>query len=192
MADQILPYVPYDSAWERGPDYLAVLVGSVGGAAGITQLLRRCGVAVIEPQQRLREGITLGQWYWPVGPQDRRSIWRLWGDASAWTDWNPTQRCELPRFVPNVRAGVPSPLQLTPWKVAALRVVVQLEIAGDVSAAEIKRLGCDPSRWCRADTRWLDPAGPGRFVRSDRLPRFELQHPAEYAQLLAEARGVSA
>lgn len=188
VAAQILDSVPFEEKWERGPDYRVALVGSIGGAAGIATLLQRCGVVVVAPHAGAHEGSTYSYSHlWPTDNAARPSRWQLGGDARcAWFDWNPKQRCELPEFVPTVAAGVPAPLQLSRWKIGALRVVAHLQIHGSISPAEIKQYGCDPSRWCRGPVRWLDPAARGRFARGGTLPRFEDQHPDVYAIVLAE------
>lgn len=188
VVDQILDPTPYSTQWERGPDYRAILVGSVGGGAGVVRLLSRCGVTTIAPQPMA--DILRGSQLWPESRSDCDKDWYVEGShhEGPWTDLNPAMRCELPEFLPTVAAGVPSPIQLSKWKIGALRVLATLELAGGISRPEIKHFGCDPSAWTRGPTRWLDPSDAGQWVKSERLPKFDQQHPEIYAHVLAEQR----
>lgn len=92
----------------------------------------------------------------------------------------------MPEIVPDVAAGVPSPIQLAPWKIGALRVLAQLEVDGWITAKEVREFGIDPRRFCAADG-WLVSLGGGRWGIGS-IPRFDQQHPDAYAQILAQAR----
>jgi hypothetical protein len=188
VVDQILDVTPCDVRWEQGPDYRVVLVADPGRASGLARLLSRCGVTTVAPVvEKYSHPVTR---VWPDEERCWRGGWYVLGNhaETPWTDLNPTHRCELPEFIPTVPAGVPSPVQLSRWKIGALRVLALLELHGSVTNPDIKKCGCDPSVWTRAPNRWLDPVERGRFARSDRLPRFDLQHPDIYAQILEEAR----
>lgn len=119
--------------------------------------------------------------------------WNHWFDDldSRWAappyDWNPARRCKLPDYVPDVAAGASGPVQLTPWKVGALRVIAHLESRGAITRKEIKTIGCDPTRWCQY---WLRPhdSRDGLYVISDKMPRFDQQHPRVYAEIVEKAR----
>lgn len=105
-------------------------------------------------------------------------------------DWNPRRRCELPDYMPDVPAGVPAPVRLTPWKIAALKVLARLEISGWITRKEISIFGIDPRRWTCGDG-WLlpldgDPKRGGRWRRGDCCPKFDQQHPEVYAQIKTE------
>jgi hypothetical protein len=108
--------------------------------------------------------------------------------SGGWHYWSPRKRCELPDFVPDVVAGASGPVQLTKWKVQALRLVARLEIRGHVTRQDFRTLGIDPRRWL-GPQGWLqaDPERPGEFTRGDALD-FDRQHPTVYAQVLAETR----
>jgi hypothetical protein len=109
-------------------------------------------------------------------------------DTSA-PDWNPVRRCELPEFVPDVAAGASGPVQLTKWKVGALRVVAHLKRHGGITRKEIRRYGCDPTRWCAQGFGWLQPHEDraGVYVIGPKMPRFDQQHPDVFAQILEAA-----
>lgn len=167
-------------AWEawhdRGPDYRAVLVpDSDSSYEGICAAL---GLMVIRPY---RGGSPttftpeLGMEHWNGG----------------WHYWSPRQRCEVPEFVPDVVAGASAPVQLTKWKIAALRIVATLELRGYVTRNDFKAQRIDPRRWT-GPGGWLVPAAqPGQFTRGPGLD-FDRQHPDVYAQVLAKVREESA
>jgi hypothetical protein len=150
--------------------------------------LHRCGVTTItpEPDPSVRRCTRL----WPESTRTDHGDWYVVGGRSdtPWTDLNPANRCDLPEFLPTVPSGVPSPIQLSRWKIGALRILATLEVYGRIDRAKIKQLGCDPSRWTRGPEQWLDPVGNGLFVRSDRIPKFENQHANTYAEILASIR----
>lgn len=180
VIDQILPA---EWAVDTGPDWRAVLVPEAGGA--IARLLTWAGVMILTPRRefgRRADGNYGDRWTFDVGTRVRR-----YGNAPEWHDWNPAKRCALPEIVPQVAAGVPAPIQLTPWKIGALKVLAILEIDGCVTRKDVQACGCHPSRWCSADG-WLEPLGEGRWGRG-RPPAFDQQHPAEYAEIMAKMRG---
>ena len=198
VIDQILPhqYMGYSDG-VAGPDFRGVVVPCLTDAnAGIAELLKVIGIKVFTPERD-----------WSGGRQEWRFIFSKHGDMAgrepdraeydsgarpllawdmAWHDWNPPKRCTLPEIVPCVRAGVPSPTQLTPWKIGALRVLADLELDGFVTAKSVRNHGIDARRFCATDG-WLQMLGGGKWARG-KIPAFDVQHPAAYAQVLAEAR----
>lgn len=185
VVDQILPGdSAYGGYYESGPDFRGVLVGGIGGAHGLKRLLEVCGVMVFTPKpgmqrwSRTRGNYVATEWEFPHEPSRYECSWH---------DWNPAKRCELPEIVPDVPAGVPAPIQLTPWKIGALKVIALLELQGVVNRTEVRACGVDPRRFCASDG-WLKPEGEGRWSRGT-LPAFEQQHRAAYVTVLAETRG---
>lgn len=208
VADQILPN---HYAWDdkQGPDFRAVIVPCITDAnAGIAKMLDILGVQVWTPDrdQRWSNGPareidsfnfvrafgrnTYRNCHGEVVNVDRRthdtSAGPLMEWDMAWHDWNPPKRCELPEIVPQVRAGVPAPLQLTPWKIGALRVLAELEVDGFVTAKSVRDCGVDARRFCASDG-WLESLGGGRWGRG-RVPAFDQQHPEAYAEILAATK----
>ena len=163
---------------EIGPDHRAVLVPSLQ-----SELREICGYLGIEI------------FYCVTRNTDRRSSLHYFSRDTRWLhdamfDWNPRQRCGVPEYMPDVPAGVPSPVQLTSWKIAALKVLARLEISGWITRKEISIFGIDPRRWTNGDG-WLlpfdgDPKRGGRWRRGERCPKFDQQHPDVYAQIKAE------
>lgn len=190
VADQILPgdYMGWSSVPVEGPDFRAVIVPYISEASeGIAKMLGILGVQVLAPDKRYMGELkfTLGRHERDVRMLDAsEGDLRSW-DPLAWFDWNPAMRCALPEIVPNVRAGVPAPTQLTPWKIGALRVIADLQLDGFVTAKSVREHGIDARRFCASDG-WLTSIGNGRWVRGT-LPAFEAQHPEAYAKVLAEA-----
>lgn len=102
-----------------------------------------------------------------------------------------SNRCPLPDFVPDLRAGVPSPLQLTPWKVKAIRLCALLRERGWVTTADFKALDLSPTTWTRGPRSWLVDSGEreGRRSRLVARPGVKLpdeQRPELTRQVLAQ------
>ncbi len=196
VADQILP-AHWTSSVGRAPDFRAVLVPCTTEANhGIARMLEMLGVQVLVPSEMYRhasqpgDGVQRATARWGHVLRDPRP-WdaaagslQEWSDT-AWFDWNPSSRCELPSIIPKVAAGVPSPIQLTPWKIGALKVLVDIELDGFTTAKGVRAHGIDPRRFCASDG-WLQQLGEGRWGRG-RIPAFDQQHPEAYAELLAKA-----
>jgi hypothetical protein len=192
VADQIIPdlHMGYATEGKEGPDFRAVIVPYIGEASeGIAKMLRILGVQVWSPDEYERS-TTFMHFQLSRHRGDVRECDATAGDLLpwdlAWHDWNPARRCLLPEIVPEVRAGVPSPTMLTPWKIGALKVIADLEVFGFVTAKSVRDHSIDARRFCASDG-WLTSLGGGRWARG-KLPRFEDQHPEAYAQVLAATR----
>jgi hypothetical protein len=103
-----------------------------------------------------------------------------------WPEWAPHTRHKLPEYVPDVAAGKPSPLQLTRWKIAAIKIAITLEQRGYVTRPDFKVHGIDHRRWITKGAEWLVPNAAG-YVAGPRLPDFKAQHPRVYAEIEADA-----
>lgn len=165
----------WDAWHDRGPDYRAVLVPD--GDSAFDGLCSALGLMVFRPMSahfrgdhpRFTPGLALEHW------------------SGGWHYWSPRKRCDVPEFVPDVTAGASAPVQLTKWKVAALRIVATLELRGFVTRADFKAYSIDPRRWT-GPGGWLIPGEqPGQFLRGTGLD-FDRQHPEVYAQVLAKVR----
>ncbi len=114
---------------------------------------------------------------------------RLPQPGKSWSegDWHETatlQRCKLPEYVPDVAAGAPSPLQLTDWKIKAIKLAVTLEMRKHLTRRDFAHHRVDHRRWVTQG--WLKVVD-GRFVKDDAFPRFKKQHPVVYKQIRADA-----
>ncbi len=81
----------------------------------------------------------------------------------------------MPAYVPDVVAGSSAPIQLTKWKVAALKVLALLHLRGYVVRSDFKSIGIDSRRWIAPGGGFLDHA-----------PDSEAQHPVVFPQIMAE------
>lgn len=173
-----------------GPDFRAVLVGRV--VAENATLARALGLTVITPKP-------LPQWSeWasryekrgPKIPEFRPDLpkaetlvrigewWSRWHQDYDWLDQFPVERHKLPDYVPEVAAGVPSPMILSDWKIKAMRVCVWVEKRGEITRAIFRDLGIDPSRWMNG--YWLKAgAARGVWVAGPQFPAEQMrrEHP---------------
>jgi hypothetical protein len=198
VAQQILPSHGEELHGKHGPDHRLVIVASITEAnAGIARMLELFGIPVWSPRMsyRCKRGARFE--YEDVPSFDLKQ--KLRDDATCATvdrfgyhyhhalfDWNPPERVPLPDLPPLVAAGVPCPVQLTPWKQSALRVLARLRVQGSITAKEIAAEGCSPSNWTQ---HWLKAGDRrGQWVETPRLPKFDEQHPEHYAAALTAAR----
>lgn len=158
------------AAWsDTGPDFRAVLVPHDDGrgicqALGIQVIFYR-GDAIPNPKQPLLFHPTLAE---------RNYV--------EWHYWNPAKRHPLPEYVPDVAAGASAPMQLTKWKIGALKIAATAELRGYVTRADFKYHGIDPRRWTESD--WMIPGEtPGQFKV---VAKFAEQHPVVYPQVRAD------
>jgi len=166
LAQALPSYITY-SFGMIGPDYRAVLVPSSGDLQPVCSAL---GLTVLTLRDD-RYGI---DGYTPSFPVADR-------DDSAWHDWCPQQRCTVPEVNSDTVAGVPSPIQLTEWKIKAIKLAIILE-QRPVSRADFKALNLSPSRWTAPFTGWLVKSNAG-YVPGPHMPDFRRQHPVAYEQL---------
>ena len=167
---------PSEYGWEfeyPGPDYRAVLVPSPRD--GFSYIAARLGLVVFRPGCRGFEP----------------SLVTRGGEGeAAWLDWNPEKRHDLPPVATDSVAGSPCPVTLTPWKLAALDVLAELAVKGAITTKLMRELGVHPGRWTTG--RWLIPAETrGLWVRGERCPKFDEQHPTAYAAALEKAKGAA-
>lgn len=168
------------SSWRsEGPDYRAVLVPEGGTQHDLGALAKHVGINII------RVG--------DIGYDNRRQ-YRFTPDLpdedaaygiEGWHSWLPENRITLPEYVPDVQGGKPSPLQLTVWKIAAIKLMILLERNGSVTRADMRQLKLSPTRWTDRFHGFLAP-GAGGYVRHDGTPDLRAQHPTNYAQIEAD------
>lgn len=189
VADQILPK-HYDYTYEHpSPDHRLVIVRNITESSeGIARLLDEVGIAVWAPNIEQHYISATREHGWRANfyihskmcddarcakPPQHIPHWK-----AALFDWNPAKRIELPPIVPKVAAGVPSPTSITPWKLAAVRVLARLRLQGFITTKQIASEGCSPSMWTQ---RWLQRSEMrGQWLETDRLPPIDKQHPDLY------------
>jgi hypothetical protein len=176
--------LPYREGWcygsKAGPDCRAVLVPFGKCNDDLVRICAALGVTVIrlhvEPP---KGGGTWGHPFSPYLPDEQTKL-----AADDWHPWAPPERCPVPEYVPDVQAGASAPVKLSEWKVKAIRLSVMLE-ERPVTRADFKALQLSPTNWL-CPHGWLARGEDGGWVRCDRTPDFERQHPTNYAQIRAD------
>ncbi len=162
----------------RGPDCRAVLVPEHEGN-DLRNLAGYIGFTIIN-MQRPSE-YRARQIFYPALPKRAGSA-HQWND---WHEWCPVEREKLPEYIPDVVAGSPSPVQLTDWKICAIKIAVTLDKRGHVTRYDFKHIGIDHRRWIARENQWLVTDG-GVYIRGKYFPNLKKQHPVVYKQITAE------
>jgi hypothetical protein len=158
-----------------GPDCRAVLVPESDLQLGLGKICAYLGVTVIRMEKPDRG---YAREFHPWLPERDDS----WGDD--WYELAPAKRCRLPEYVPDVAAGASSPVQLTDWKIKALKLAVLLEERGHVTRLDFAHLRLDHRRWITLG--WLRVEA-GRFIGEKTTAYFRAQHPVVYEKIKADA-----
>jgi len=179
--------VPDDNWWHVDrdqPDFRAALVpwGCAGGLSRVCGLL---GITVIEMATK-----ELYQtWYQGSRRKMRPELPKVpsnsWHDRD-WWDWCPSKRCALPDYVPDVAAGASAPLQLSDWKIKAIKLIILLDRRGYVTRADFKHFQLDAGRWIYSGSWLVAGEVKGQYVRGPYTPDFKAQHPVNFAQIEAD------
>ena len=166
-----------------GPDCRAVLV-PWGDGGGLSKICAYAGLTIIRvaaPGPVDKYVAMYAKTFEPPLPTKKNPSW-----GEHWFEQAPLRRHELPEYVPDVAAGASAPLQLTDWKISAMKIAVTLERRGHVTRQDFKHHGIDYRRWIAPGYGWL-VAADGRYTRGDRFPDFKRQHPVVYKQIEADA-----
>jgi hypothetical protein len=167
LVDQALPKNCFQGV--AGPDYRGVL-------------LPEC------PREKSRELLrSLGLLAFYGSRRDDQFHGASLTDREGWSHWAPEQRLELPRFLPDVAAGAPSPIRLTKSKIAALKLIALIEVRGYVVPQDFRDLGVDSRRWTNPMHGLLQLDGQGRYQRGEKL-MFDKQHPRVFAEIVAASK----
>lgn len=163
-----------------GPDCRAVLVPHDAGG-NFSRICAYIGLTIIYVSAR-SDSWNIG--FNPGLPQISDTNW--WNGA--WVEMATARRHKLPEYVPDVAAGAAAPLQLTAWKIAAIKIAVTLDLRGYVTRADFKAHKIDHRRWIASEGGWLRPWN-GVYVAGDYPPNVSLraQHPRVYAEITADA-----
>lgn len=163
----------------EGPDYRAAVIPMGAKVEGVGTLADAIGITVIEVSRDGVYGRHHGGGFLPALPTGQHPF-----DDRGWHQWCPTRRLALPAFVPDVAAGASSPVQLTDWKIRALRLVALLEVRGFIHRSDFVALELSAQRWTDKWTGWLESTPQG-YVAGGRMPDFKAQHPKVFAELVA-------
>lgn len=174
--DVINQAIEQHSGWTAvasGPDCRAVLVP--GSTSKLGHICDYVGLAVIVMQSATEYSKPR---FYPRLPEKPDQ----WCGSEDWHEWCPTKRHKLPEYVPDVAAGASAPLQLTDWKIKAIKLAVLLEKNGHVTRSDFKYLSLDHRRWVAQD--WLVPSPKGYLAGG--APNFKKQHPMVYEKISGE------
>jgi len=162
------------SVTHSGPDCRAVLMPDYASAdlSGVCRLL---GITCI----RMR--CTTDSWrpFYPYLPEPKDRY-----DHADWHECCPHRRLDVPDWVPDVGAGNSSPIMLTFWKIAAIKLAIILDRRGFLRREDFKKFNVSMSRWTQG--KWLVQNGSGGWIRGDYFPDFKRQHPVNYQQIEAD------
>lgn len=190
VAEQILPGERDDYNEKPGPDYRLVIVHKLTTASeGIARMLAMLGIRVITPRQsRSSQGEV-----WTFG--EFHNLLEARGQTASYGhqylfDWNPATRCTVPSVLQNLPAGVPSPLRITPWKEAAVKVLALLRKQGFITAKQISNFGIGVTIWTQPQGNkqaWLAKGSTrGQWIETEFTPPYDTLHPELFA-LASEA-----
>lgn len=170
----------------EGPDCRAVLVPGYA-SGGFERIATYIGFTIII----MSPGGLYGRRpeFRPALPKIDDKCW----SKEAWHEWAPARRHDLPKYVPDVAAGSPSPIQLTEWKISALKLQAILERNGFVGRGDFRTCGLDHRRWFAPETRWLVfNEKVGGWIKGPRFPNFAGQHPKVFEQVKADLADIEA
>lgn len=171
------------SPGELGPDMRAVLVPGNAVQNGLTAICRGLGVTVIEVSENSAGWHPKGSTFFRFHPHLPDSSSRTYHDPD-WHEWAPLRRHKLPDYIPDVIAGASAPVQLTQWKIRALKLEIMLE-RRPLTRGDFKAVQVDPTRWTSPLFKWLRLTAEG-YVKGDLFPNFSAQHPVNYEQIKAD------
>lgn len=182
VVSQALEEGGYWNAGSEGPDYRAVLV-PYGAAGFMHKIAAYIGFTILMMEPAREVGSR-----WERKPRFDPSLpgTSEWSDERSWFEWLPVKRCRLPEYVPDVAAGASAPLQLTQWKIAALRIEATIELRGFVTRADFAAHKIDHRRWMAKAGGWL-VNDAGKLKPGPRFPSFKTQHPRVFAEIVADA-----
>jgi hypothetical protein len=174
------------AADRSGPDCRAILVPEED-AGGFDLICTYLGITIIRVLEKQRDHCGGGVVYrsaafspaLPKPPDHAGDNYRHWHE------WAPARRHELPDYVPDVAAGSPSPIQLTHWKICAIKIAVILEKRGFLVRGDFKHVNIDHRRWLPSGAGWLR-LDAGRYLRAPYFPDFKAQHPRVYDEIAAD------
>lgn len=163
----------------EGPDYRAVLIPA-GQNPGFDKICAYVGITVLTVKPSPPKGVYYCRIEPPLPAIDGRYEHPT---GSEWFELCPQRRHELPEYIPDVAAGASAPIQLTSWKIKAIKIAIILDLRGFVTRADFGTIKIDYRRWLAQG--WLR-AGPDGWIRGA-IPDFRAQHPIVYEQIAADA-----
>lgn len=182
----------YHSAASEGPDFRAILI-PWGCTSGLLAIARALGFTVIE--MRDREMFKEEQNRYGFKARNIKKFMPdlpdfsvYWGSRLEWFDRAPSKRERLPEYVPDVKAGVQSPVQLSEWKIKAIKICVIVEKRGFVVRKDFEYLKIDHRRFLTSNNQgWLQQGTVrGQWIAGVLPQDLRKQHPKNYLQIEAD------
>jgi hypothetical protein len=168
-----------------GPDCRAVLVPSCE-PGGFERICKYIGLTIIyvksdaEVDEGKRRYYDTPKVFEPGLPGDTHGT-----NDRKWFEWAPARRHDLPAYIPDVIAGSRSPIQLTSWKIGAIKIAIILERRGYLLRSDFKHVNIDHRRWLPSGNGWL-VLDAGVYRAAVGFPDFKTQHPRNYEEILAD------
>ncbi|PDT77216.1 hypothetical protein [Bradyrhizobium sp. C9] len=168
-----------------GPDCRAVLVPA-DSQGGFGRICKYIGLTIIYVRSEEQVESQKSYYGWrpkafePGLPGDRHGT-----NDDEWHEWAPAKRHILPDYVPDVDAGAPSPVQLTSWKIAAIKIAIILQKRGFLVRADFKHVNIDHRRWLPSGAGWLI-LDRGVYRAAVDFPNFKAQHPRVWDEIAAD------
>ncbi|WP_051334351.1 hypothetical protein [Bradyrhizobium sp. Ai1a-2] len=173
------------SATRPGPDCRAVLVPACE-PGGFGRICEYIGLTIIYVRSEAEIEQTRKRHYYKPKVFEPGLPELLHGrNEQEWYEWAPASRHKLPDYVPDVVAGSPSPIQLTSWKIGAIKIAIILEKRGFLLRSDFKHINIDHRRWLPSGNGWL-VLDRGAYRASMGFPDFKAQHPRVYGEIAAD------
>lgn len=158
-----------ESLWKPG-DYIGVQAKVVANAKALVQCLELRGpkwkmvVADTASAEFLRIaqelGIAVATHRWRTTSYGNRSRYERWKHPfnfyPYWKEF-PCRAMTLPKIVPDLPAGVPSPRSLTLWREKALLLCIKARKQGFLTSKDFESTGMSITRWVKLG--WLRDSG---------------------------------
>ncbi|MCK1577842.1 hypothetical protein [Bradyrhizobium sp. 174] len=173
------------SAGRPGPDCRAVLVPACE-PGGFSRICKYIGLTIIYVRSEAEiEDAKKRHYYKPMIFEPGLPEVLHGRNEEEWYEWAPARRHDLPAYVPDVIAGSPSPVQLTSWKIAAIKIAISMERRGYLLRADFKHVNIDHRRWLPSANGWLMLDG-GVYRAAPGFPDFRAQHPRNYEEIATD------
>jgi len=177
-------------ATRPGPDCRAVMVpwGDTSGWREIAAYIGSKNIKDRDVTQSKHSTISWNPVFEPTLPDDNKFFW-----SEPWHELLPVKRHELPEFVPDVAAGASAPVQLTKWKIAAIKLDVLLERRGFITRKDFKDVGIDHRRWVTPGFEWIISDGAAKlndrvYKKGPRFPDLKMQHPRVWDEIAEKVK----
>lgn len=149
---------------KTGPHYYAVLVPAA--IPEFYSVAHRNGIIVFAAYERDRHGAIRLDEYGMSSWQGRRNRW-----AQSLRRFDHKEPCWVPEVEVAIPAGKKGPLQLTPWKMSAVKLCLRAELNGYLTTKDFAAENVSMSRWLQQG--WIRP-GAHVVVDGKRLKQYLL------------------